>query len=407
MERVLRNRRAAQSSRERKRQEVEALEQRNKELEARVLSIEKTNLLLLEELNKYRRTTGVVTRSSSTLDALPSNPVTLTSELFGSQGSHKTLIDRIIFAETSNSTVDPSSLSPKAATQTVDQLSPDPETSRAAAVTDERMSMTQTKTPSTELTQRPAAMLCDLQCQQSVNPQSWTASQMSPVQLQTQFLILSTLVSTCQRPLTQIAMSLKAGFSLPPTPLILKTIIWLVTRPRSSRPTRSTCHSSSMRTVLEMSRTQRVQATQSQRKPNSVFTSPTLRLTSLRKILTCSPILARPLKDATMEALRLVSESCNDQVDGFSTSNSISRDGMSVPPLLPEHFPTPSRETLITLLWALKVEERRIKSHAPPTERNSKKSPIPPSVTGLLVRSKKRPCDVNIAVSSEKRRCLR
>ncbi|CAI4214229.1 unnamed protein product [Parascedosporium putredinis] len=215
VERVLRNRRAAQSSRERKRQEVEALEQRNKELEARVLSIEKTNLLLLEELNKYRRTTGVVTRSSSTLDALPSNPVTLTSELFGSQGSHKTLMDRIIFAETSHSTVDPSSLSPKAATQNMDQLSPDPETSRTAAVTDERMSMTQTRTPSTELTQRPAAMLCDLQCQQSVDPQSWTTSQMSPVQLQTQFLILSTLVSTCQRPLTQIAMSLKAGFSSP------------------------------------------------------------------------------------------------------------------------------------------------------------------------------------------------
>ncbi|KEZ43182.1 Transcriptional activator hac1 [Scedosporium apiospermum] len=182
VERVLRNRRAAQSSRERKRQEVEALEKRNKELEARVLSIEKTNLLLLEELNKYRRTTGVVTRSSSPLDSLQSNPVTLTSELFSSQDSHKVLIDQLMFNEPSSTTVDPSSLSPK--------LSPDVDEQELAAVEPTPVapattsaSASSTSDRATELTQRPAAMLCDLQCQHSVDlPRSWTTSQMDLVQ---------------------------------------------------------------------------------------------------------------------------------------------------------------------------------------------------------------------------------
>ncbi|PKS12374.1 hypothetical protein jhhlp_000578 [Lomentospora prolificans] len=361
VERVLRNRRAAQSSRERKRQEVEALEQRNKELEARVLSIEKTNLLLLEELNKYRRTAGVVTRSSSPLDALPSNPVTLTSELFRSQDGHKSLIDQLMFTEPSHSTVNPSSLSPEATPHNGEQNQVESEQVHAEPAANESASPSSTHKPTTELTQRPAAMLCDLQCQQSVDlPRSWTASQISAAQLQAHLLILSALVSTCQRPLTQIAMSLKAGFSLPPTPSILKTIIWLVTRPRSSRRTRSTCPSSSTRTATEPPKTQRLQAgNTSQRKLNSVFTFPTLRITSLQKILTCSPILARPLQDATMEALRLVPESCDDRVGDSLTSNSVTRDGNTAQPEWLEGFQLPSREALLTLLWALRVEARK------------------------------------------------
>ncbi|TDZ13841.1 Transcriptional activator hac1 [Colletotrichum orbiculare MAFF 240422] len=50
VERVLRNRRAAQSSRERKRLEVEALERRNKQLEAALQNVTKTNQLLVKEL---------------------------------------------------------------------------------------------------------------------------------------------------------------------------------------------------------------------------------------------------------------------------------------------------------------------------------------------------------------------
>ncbi|KAI5463953.1 transcriptional activator HAC1 [Mariannaea sp. PMI_226] len=117
VERVLRNRRAAQSSRERKRLEVEALEQRNKELESLLINAQKANLLLVEELNRFRRSSGVVTRSSSPLDSLHDNPVTLSQELFSSQDGHnanadssKPLIDDIL---SSNATVNPASLSPE------------------------------------------------------------------------------------------------------------------------------------------------------------------------------------------------------------------------------------------------------------------------------------------------------
>ncbi|MDA4133479.1 MAG: hypothetical protein OK454_10210, partial [Thaumarchaeota archaeon] len=83
VERVLRNRRAAQSSRERKRLEVEALEKRNQELEAKLLAAEKTNMMLFEMFNKAQRGNGAV----PSLDSLRPNAVaTFSTELFGSHG---------------------------------------------------------------------------------------------------------------------------------------------------------------------------------------------------------------------------------------------------------------------------------------------------------------------------------
>lgn len=117
VERVLRNRRAAQSSRERKRQEVENLEKRNKELESMLLDVQKTNRMLVEELQRFRSASGIVTRSSSALDSLLDSPVTLSQELFSSKDGHNpnadstnSLIDDILV---SNPTVNPASLSPE------------------------------------------------------------------------------------------------------------------------------------------------------------------------------------------------------------------------------------------------------------------------------------------------------
>lgn len=118
VERVLRNRRAAQSSRERKRLEVEALEERNKELETMLINAQKANLMLVEELNRFRRTSGVVTRSSSPLDSLRDNPVTLSQELFSSQDGHKAIktesvaMDDLLISS-NPTTVNPASLSPE------------------------------------------------------------------------------------------------------------------------------------------------------------------------------------------------------------------------------------------------------------------------------------------------------
>lgn len=63
-----------------------------------------------------------------------------------------------------------------------------------------------------------------------------------------------------------------------------------------------------------------------------------------------------------MEALRLVSESCNDRVGDLSGLSSATRDDKPAPPQWLDGFSLPSREALLTLLWALKMEERKLES---------------------------------------------
>ncbi|KAK2025172.1 transcriptional activator hac1 [Colletotrichum zoysiae] len=356
VERVLRNRRAAQSSRERKRLEVEALERRNKELESALQNVTKANQLLVEELNKFRRDSGMLTQSSSPLDSLNTNSVTLSQELFSSQDGHqssmvetKSLVDDLMTSSQSTATVNPASLSP--------ELSPITESPKTNGA-EQQPAETSIAKSTSDLTQRPAAMLCDLQCHLSEElPQSWLASQtpLHPtlafyLQLQTLLLASAVILSACQRPLTQIAMSLKVGFSLPPTPSITKTIIWLVTLPPSSRTLLISMSSSTTRSTAQPS----------QRTRNSAAILPTLRLKSLQRILTCSPTLARPLMDATMEALRLVSEGCDNRAGGFATEHTAQRDGSRQPHTWLADTPLPSKEVLLTLLWALRVEERKM-----------------------------------------------
>ncbi|GFP52907.1 transcriptional activator hac1 [Trichoderma asperellum] len=169
VERVLRNRRAAQSSRERKRLEVEALEKRNKELETLLINAQKTNLMLVEELNRFRRSSGVVTRSSSPLDSLQDG-ITLSQQLFGPQDGQKvdstkqSLMDQMM-RSTTNPTVNPASLSP--------ELNPIPDSANedlseefASEETKEEQTKEQienasqqlTVSLSTDSTQRPAEM---------------------------------------------------------------------------------------------------------------------------------------------------------------------------------------------------------------------------------------------------------
>ncbi|KAJ4865353.1 basic region leucine zipper domain-containing protein [Trichoderma breve] len=158
VERVLRNRRAAQSSRERKRLEVEALEKRNKELETLLHNAQKTNLILVEELNRFRRSSGVVTRSSSPLDSLQDN-ITLSQQLFGSQDgqnitTEQSLMDQMMRSAV-NPTVNPASLSP-ALTPIPDEKFPHEEEEQEEEAEEEEKNSQQTV--STDSTQRPAEM---------------------------------------------------------------------------------------------------------------------------------------------------------------------------------------------------------------------------------------------------------
>ncbi|EYB21437.1 hypothetical protein FG05_11623 [Fusarium graminearum] len=146
VERVLRNRRAAQSSRERKRQEVEALEKRNQELEEAFMAAQEANAKLMSELEQIRRS-GAVSYSPSVLDSFRVNP-SLSQELFGSKHTHEP-IDGLV---SSNTTVDPTALSPV--------LSPVAESFEEIAEqepsNEAKPELTESTSP--DLTQRPAAM---------------------------------------------------------------------------------------------------------------------------------------------------------------------------------------------------------------------------------------------------------
>ncbi|KAF9775686.1 hypothetical protein IL306_006189 [Fusarium sp. DS 682] len=128
VERVLRNRRAAQSSRERKRLEVEQLEKRNKDLETAIQQAEQMNARLMDELEKMRKSSG-----------LPP----LSQELFSSQTTHQAMETTVSPA----ATVDPMALSPC--------LSPVPEESEEISQQEpaKESTLEQSETTSPDLTQ--------------------------------------------------------------------------------------------------------------------------------------------------------------------------------------------------------------------------------------------------------------
>lgn len=171
-----------------------------------------------------------------------------------------------------------------------------------------------------DVTQHPAAVLCDLQCPSQaskvleVPSLSSTSDRRSSLQLQMTLQLLfltmtSTAYSTVIHPLSQILLSLKTGL-----PLALSTeeiyqhfplILWLISTPSLS--------------------------------PSKAPTRPVFRMRLLTRLLACSPALARPLRDATGRALQLaVSEQFSPQ-----TVSAGAPEGR------------PRWESLLTLAWAI------------------------------------------------------
>ncbi|KAH8433585.1 transcription factor HAC1 [Aspergillus melleus] len=275
IERVLRNRAAAQTSRERKRLEMEKLEnekiqmeQQNQFLMQRLSQMEAEN----NRLNQQVAQLAAEVRGSRGNTPKPGSPVgdspTLTPTLFKQE--HEELpLERIPFPTPSLTDYSPT-------------LKPS------------------TLAESSDMTQHPAAVLCDLQCQSldSKEKEALSHSLTSPqtfkvtLQMTLQLLFLmttSTAYSTVIRPLSLILQSLKTG-----SPLTFSTaeiyqhfplILWLISTPSmsvSKAPNRQT----------------------------------PFRMRLLARLLACNPAMARPLRDATGRALQLaVSENpCRDPV---------------------------------------------------------------------------------------------
>ncbi|KAI0190568.1 hypothetical protein F4808DRAFT_401376 [Astrocystis sublimbata] len=353
VERVLRNRRAAQSSRERKRLEVEALEQRNAELEARLQDQVAHSLSLMAELAKLRTEAGVVSQSPPSLQAFQPSPMTLSAPLFpdvvGQAQLHSGLVDELMSLPEQDGTVDPASISPNL--DPVADSEPQPTSTATADKVAEDVPSTSAVADSFDTTQHSAEVLFDLQCPSKEPTSSFQTSL-------TWMLACSVMISMASlHPLKLLRGTIQDNLALHPTQSILSSIIWLVTLPQTFRT--GICSSSSATTS----------AAPSPRHTPSLST--TLRIKTLRRLLTCSPNLARPLGDATIELLRLkLSESREDRVEVLA-EGSLGIKGVHSRGLLswPKGASLPSREVLLTLLWALKVEERRIRKH----ERNNNK----------------------------------
>ncbi|KAI0111277.1 hypothetical protein GGR51DRAFT_509564 [Nemania sp. FL0031] len=359
VERVLRNRRAAQSSRERKRQEVEALEQRNAALESALHNQQKQNMALMEELAKLRRSAGVVSRSSSPLDVFQPSPLTLSQSLFNPSVNDVGMMDDFVLMPEQDGTVDPASISPELNPISDSDLKSEPTTTAET----EPVTAPTVAAASSDATQHPAAVLCDLQCPSVEAPPSWVAQrQPSPLlPLQMWLMASSVLISACCHPMTLITGALKTNLALLPTPSILSTIIWLVTLPPSFR-TLTSISSFATTTSAALHPARPRSTTRSSKIPTPPSAFSTLRIKSLQKLLTSSPILARPLMDATMEFLRLVSEGRDDRADELvGGSPGIKGDQSRGPLMWPDGTSLPSREVLLTLLWAIRVEERKLR----------------------------------------------
>lgn len=83
--------------------------------------------------------------------------------------------------------------------------------------------------------------------------------------------------------------------------------------------------------------------------------SPTLRYESLRKILSSSPNLARPLMDATVDALRLVSSGFHHWAEHPASKSYVARGHGRRPQQRVSRLP--SVEALLALIWVVKREK--------------------------------------------------
>lgn len=265
--------------------------------------------MLQRQLDQFTGNMAVF-RGRSVAPSPPSpRPVTFSQDLFGPHDSSQTtsMTPQVSPLETPSRTINPASLSP--------EMRPVAGLSNAS---------------SSDMTQHPAAMLCDLQCQ-SEEQRPWT----SPTPALSQLLAMTMLITTTSRailelltPLSQIVTSLRTGSSLSPTTSILTLIMWILTT--TAPLTISTSMSSSTTTSHTSSRPR--------------FS---LRVRLLNRLLACSPDLARPLMDATMGAMRLASEQqlSPDCLAGAGLCDR--RDGTN----------SPSLESLTVLLGAIRVFE--------------------------------------------------
>lgn len=266
--------------------------------------------------------------------------------------------------------------------------------SEPVAVTAPDSSVTAELVISPDTTHRPAVTLCpDLQCLSGELSQAWSVTKNSTLlratllyQTTVLLMLSSTMLSACSQPLNQIALLLNAGTSIPPTPAILNTIIWLITTPSRRSTAQNSISTSSSTPTYPTSHPDAISSLTTVAPLRPGRPSITLRLRLLRKILTCNPMLARPIRDATMRVLRSVSEKQSDAVkakgqlcSGVLGAVQCEETGNASDGSWFNEVTQPSKEKLLTLLWVLRTEERRMPKHLQMQRRHPRSHSLAPA----------------------------
>ena len=188
-------------------------------------------------------------------------------------------------------------------------------------------------TTASDLAQHPAEMLCGLPCQsQAWCPESLPSQLPAAIQTSRQlhlfplFLMAHSITcSSLATPLSQLLASLKKGTRLKAetlTPTMFNLILWLISTPRSPLKPQAPTASPSGKTPNST--------------PSPLTSTPpmtrssTFRTSLLRRLLTCSPALARPLKDATARALHEKAKYALGRMSESSSMEHVEEKGESI-----------------------------------------------------------------------------
>ena len=298
IERVLRNRAAAQSSRERKRQEVEKLEgekatieQQNQYLKDRLMAVEHEKFQLQQQLTKVTAQMKAISEGSVTPSTAPSPAPE--PQVFDHLRI-KQEIDDYSLAATPQTYSSPSTM-----TYSPSQSPSQPSLSYG----DESLAT------SPNMTQHPAEMLCDLQCQsaEACQTPSTRHTTLTPARI--------AIPSSSANPLMSLIL-ISAVYSQLMIPL---QIALTPLKTHSPIPTSSstTATSPSMAMISPLIRWWILMQTNLTTSPYNTTTMTSTsaamttrialvrRLNILHSLLLSSPPLARPLKDATGRMLRV------------------------------------------------------------------------------------------------------
>lgn len=267
------------------------------------MAVEHEKFLLAQQVNKLTAEvyamTGQNRNTPVSLDASCAPSPSLHADCQNSQAIKQELEDYSFALPTPQKSIDHSLFSSRPSSSC--SLSPSP--------SEIGLGLSAFNLPS-DLTQHPAAMLCGLQCQSEA---AWLASfppaiRQHPRRAAFIHLLSLTLVSLVYsrllHPLRLIFHSIRTGSPLPTTispratPMIFLLINWLISTPASLTPPTTT--SSSTTTTPPT----RPNASTTPSTPLFSARPPIFRLRLLRRLLFCSPALARPLRDATSQAMR-------------------------------------------------------------------------------------------------------